>query len=337
MFVILNSDRQVVFANRPLLDTLGVGEEADALGLRTGELLGCIHSTSSGGCGTTESCRNCGAVNAALSAQRGKEAEDECRIVRHDGSALDFRVRARPLQVDGDCYTLFDLTDISNEKRRQALERIFFHDVLNTATGLRGLSWMMHEADGDALREMLDQLGTTSEQLIGEIQAQRLLLAAENRELAVEPSPLNSAELLRRVAKAYENHEVAAGRTIRLGDLMGCDFSADHTLLARVLGNLIKNALEAVARGDAVTVGCKHDGSHVSFSVHNDTYMSRATQLQVFQRSYSTKGTGRGLGTYGAKLLTEQYLHGEISFVTDRAGGTTFTVRLPIEPPRPAA
>lgn len=331
-FVILNPDRQIVFANRPLLDALGLQSEKDVLGLRAGELLGCIHSgRNPAGCGTTRFCTKCGAAGATLAAQEGRVAVEECRIVQENGQALDLRVWTQPLNIDGDCYTILALSDISNEKRRQALERTFFHDVLNTATGLRGLCWMMHEADGAGRDEMLDQLGITSQQLIDEIQGQRILLAAEKQELAVKPTPLNSADLLRQIAKSYESHEVGVGRTICVDpSSTGCRFSADRTLIARTLGNLIKNALEAVAAGDSITVGSTNDDSHVAFWVHNTSYMPRATQLQMFQRSYSTKGPGRGLGTYSAKLLTEQYLHGEISFTTSRADGTIFTVRLPI-------
>lgn len=33
-------------------------------------------------------------------------------------------------------------------------------------------------------------------------------------------------------------------------------------------------------------------------------------QLQIFNRSFSTKGKGRGTGTYSMKLLTKRYLKG---------------------------
>ena len=57
--------------------------------------------------------------------------------------------------------------------------------------------------------------------------------------------------------------------------------------------------------------------------------MTREVQLGVFQRSLSTKGSGRGLGTYSMKLLTERYLKGHVSFTSTASGGTTFTIRIP--------
>jgi len=50
----------------------------------------------------------------------------------------------------------------------------------------------------------------------------------------------------------------------------------------------------------------------------------------LFQRSFSSKGSGRGLGTYSMKLFGEKYLDGEVSFESDRIKGTTFTISLPL-------
>ena len=52
-------------------------------------------------------------------------------------------------------------------------------------------------------------------------------------------------------------------------------------------------------------------------------------RLQVFQRSFSTKGSGRGLGTYSMRLLTEHYLRGSVGFTSSAAEGTTFFASYP--------
>ena len=57
--------------------------------------------------------------------------------------------------------------------------------------------------------------------------------------------------------------------------------------------------------------------------------MSQEAQLQVFQRSFSTKGRGRGLGTYSVKLLSERYLGGRVSFSSTPEAGTVFRLFLP--------
>jgi len=54
-------------------------------------------------------------------------------------------------------------------------------------------------------------------------------------------------------------------------------------------------------------------------------------QLQIFRRSFSTKGIDRGMGTYSMKLLTE-YLQGEVSFTSSEENGTLFVARYPLKP-----
>ena len=114
-------------------------------------------------------------------------------------------------------------------------------------------------------------------------------------------------------------------------DSLAVNLFSDPVLLERVLGNMIKNALEATPSNGTVTVGCGPIQGGVQFWVHNPTDMPRDVQLQVFQRAFSTKGKGRGFGTYGIKLLAERYLQGGIGFESVEAEGTTFWISLPVE------
>lgn len=58
--------------------------------------------------------------------------------------------------------------------------------------------------------------------------------------------------------------------------------------------------------------------------------MPEQVRLQVFQRSFSTKGEpGRGIGTYSIKLFGETYLGGRVSFSSQEPEGTTFTLVVP--------
>ena len=104
----------------------------------------------------------------------------------------------------------------------------------------------------------------------------------------------------------------------------------DARLLARVLGNMVKNALEATPSGGVVTVRCTNPVGQVAFSVHNESVMPEEVRLQVFHRSFSTKArAGRGIGTYSMKLFGEHYLGGSVEFASRDGEGTTFTITLP--------
>jgi PAS domain-containing protein len=65
MVALLNLERQIVFCNDACAKAGGLARKEDALGMRPGELLRCIHAADMpGGCGTGESCRYCGLMQA---------------------------------------------------------------------------------------------------------------------------------------------------------------------------------------------------------------------------------------------------------------------------------
>lgn len=330
--IILNEHRQIVCANQLLLDTLNTETLDSLLGKRPGEALNCIHAfKTDGGCGTTEFCRTCGAVQAILTSQKGIANIKECRIMQQTGDALDLRVWATPLDMKGEKFTIFAAKDISDEKRRRALERIFFHDVLNTAGGLQGFAQMLYETIKDDPDEMVSAMYHISETLIDEINAQKALMSAENNDLKLNISEIPSATLLKRLKKTYENHIVAEEKIIKISEKAEkITFKSDLAMVKRVVGNMLKNALEATKNGDTVVIGCQKINNYIQFSVNNPIFIPREIQLQIFQRSFSTKGAGRGLGTYSMKLLSERYLNGEVGFTSDKEAGTTFFVKYPI-------
>ncbi|HWR16337.1 MAG TPA: ATP-binding protein [Terriglobales bacterium] len=336
VILILNKQRQVVFANRAAIEFAAVDDMEDLLGMRPGELLHCKHShESDNGCGTTTFCRYCGAVHAILESQDHKSAVEECRVtVEKEGheEAVDLRVWARPLEVGEDLLTFFAITDIADEKRRQFLERIFLHDIMNTATALRGFSWLLHEneEDRESRRNYGDRISYLTERMIQEIQAHRQLLAAESGELKPQVQRVNSYVILQDTYFNYCRPELLERRLLHSSEgSAAVDMETDPTLLSRVLENMVKNAIEASVPGDVVTMGCREDGEDIIFWVHNPTYMPENIRSQIFNRSFSTKGPGRGLGTYSIKYLTEKYMGGHASFTSSEQAGTQFEVRYP--------
>lgn len=332
--MVLNKNRQMVYCNRLLLQLLGVPDGCRLYGLRPGELLNCIHSDETeSGCGTTEFCSQCGAVRAILASQQGRPTVSECRILRkpdQSPQALDLRVWATPLEYEGELFTIFAVNDIEDEKRRLALERIFFHDLLNSAAVVLGATELIPAADAESLSEAATLAQQAARRIVEEIEAQKNLLAAENNELDVQLDAVRSLAFLQNVARTFAVHPVASGRLIRVADAAeDITFISDAALLGRVIGNMVKNALEASAPGETVTLGCRAAGDKVQFWVHNPGVIPREAQLQIFQRSFSTKGPGRGLGTYSMKLLSELYLHGSVYFESTPAEGTRFVAEYP--------
>ncbi len=330
--IILDEQRQVMFANQALLDFVGTQQRQVVNGQRPGDLLGCDHASQ--GCGSTRFCRTCGASRAILASLKGEQSVEECRIIREDGRSLDLRVWARPFSIEDTRFTVFTVRDISHEKRRQILEHAFFHDILNTAGTLKGFADIVSDATPDELDYIMAHVQRTAGRLIDEINAQKELVAAENDELKPNMMSVQSWELLEGLREQYSYHQTAAHRSILMAEkAQDLTFTTDPTLLSRVLSNLIKNALEASQPGQTVTLDCWREDDQIAFSIHNPMTMSRDVQLQLFQRSFSTKGPGRGIGTYSVRLLTERYLQGRVTFSTSEMMGTTFIVHYPLHTP----
>lgn len=333
--LILNGHRQIISVNQALLHMLDCKME-DIQGKRPGELVGCRNAAiGPDGCGTATGCMTCGAVEAILASQQSVQTVTrECRISlqQPSGEAMDLKVSARGVDLEGEKFTICVLSDISDQKRVGVLARLFYHDVMNTAGGIHGYVQLLRETAtrGSAEDQDLAQLAELADHLIEEIQAQRDLTYAEAGELQPDFRPTDAKELVLRLKHLYAGHAVARDRTIQLGDVWEGSLVTDPQLLARVVGNMIKNALEAAASGETVTVSVASNGADVSFRVHNPEVMPQEVQLQVFQRSFSTKANaGRGIGTHSMKLIGERYLRGRVDFTSREPDGTTFTITLP--------
>ncbi|MCX7909313.1 MAG: HAMP domain-containing histidine kinase [Ignavibacteria bacterium] len=331
IFLVMNDKRQIVYANSRLLEFLELKSIDDVLGKRPGEILNCKYSNVyPGGCGTTLFCSQCAAVNAILDSLNGIKSVQECSILAQSNFAYEFKVWATPFEYQGVKYSIFAVRDISHEKRRYALEKIFFHDILNTVNGLVGLAKILKE-NPEEIYELKDVLLEISNTLFDEINSQKMLLSAETGKLILNITQVNSLEILNSVKNMYCKSTLANSRSIEIDHkTVSCDFLSDRTLLLRSLGNLVKNALEAIPEGEKVRIGADLDGEFITFWVQNPGGIPFDGQLQIFQRSFTTKGVGRGLGTYSTKLLCENFLKGKVYFVSDKNKGTIFYITLKI-------
>ena len=332
IILILNQDRQIVYFNSAVPALLGVKNPEFLYGLRPGEALGCIHDCETpGGCGTTEFCSQCGAVRAILASLSNKMDLQECRIAKRDIiESLDLLVRTTPLEIEGQMFSIMAITDISHEKRRRALERTFFHDVMNTAASMNLFAKMLKSNPGaKQTAAYLDNLLVGSNQLLDQLRSQKELLAAEHNDLPTEPRKIDGYLLLKDVVEIFSNRHKEHCITLKPAQ-QSISLKTDYGLLCRVIGNMLQNAIEATEPGEPITVSCATVDSKAEFKVHNKSFIPKESQLQLFQRSFSTKGPGRGLGTYSMKLLSEKYLGGSIDFSSSPRHGTTFIARYPL-------
>jgi signal transduction histidine kinase len=330
--IVLNEYRQIVYVNKAFKDLLKNKDVELAYGKRPGEVLNCEHAfITPDGCGTSDFCDTCGALKVILSSLKGEEDVQECRIIQKDtNDALDLRVWSRQLKINSQKFSIFTFVDISHEKRRLALERIFFHDILNSASALSSYFHILKDSSREEIEEAMPVASGLIDKLLEEIKAQRDLTQAENAELIVNLQSCNSLKIIKDLINLYIKQIISEEKEIEIDP--NCEITAfisDELLISRVLSNMLKNALESTNKGSKIKIGCNLIDNKIRFFVNNPGYIPQKIQNQIFQRSFSTKGLGRGLGTYSMKLITERYLKGKIYFTTSEKEGTTFIAEYP--------
>lgn len=157
LLMILNQYRQIVFANDQILKWGHFSDQKEYIGLRPGELMGCIHaSETKGGCGTTRFCSKCGAIEAIFLSFTGKNVVEECRIERSkDLPFLNLRVWTTPAELNGDKYVIFALHDISLEKENaHLLEQVQKLAIIDPLTEIFNRRFFFDVANREIVRSM---------------------------------------------------------------------------------------------------------------------------------------------------------------------------------------
>jgi hypothetical protein len=335
LVVILDENRQILISNKKASDILSDGDLIRLLTKRPGEALKCIHSYEcEDGCGSSDHCKYCGALNAIQESKKRKEPVTmECRIIASESSNLvfyNFEVTAAPFFFNGMDYTVFSMQDISAKKRKRQLERIFFHDILNTAANINGLSQLLSlERKSVDNLNLMKVIKRVSSELIEEIETQKQLTDAESGELELKIQSISSIKVLEELTDQFKNHLQNNASVLLDSRAEEISFESDPVLVTRVLKNMLKNAIEASGPAETITAGARKHENRIQFWVKNNAYIPESVGKQLFQKSYSTKGTGRGFGTYSMKLLGENYLKGKVHFTSSEVEGTTFFLDIP--------
>jgi len=333
--IIVNETRQIVYANAPFLTLIETPRFEDVAGKRPGEALGCSHAWEmAGGCGTSRFCRYCGAAKAIVKSLGGARDTQECAITRNveaQTDALNLQVWTAPFQAQEHQLVLSSILNIGHEKSLHGLERIFFHDIMNAVSGIKGLHDLFSLELPSTYGAELELLHTSIETIRDIIESHKDFTAVEAREYQPTCSCIESRDLLHKLAAYCQLYDPEGRKHLIVAEsAVSLPVRTDTRIVQRILINMVKNALEASKRGETVTLDCRPgtDGG-VTFLVHNPAVMREEVRLRVFERAFSTKGEGRGFGTYGMRLFAENCLGGHIRFTSEPERGTTFFLDLP--------
>jgi two-component system, NtrC family, nitrogen regulation sensor histidine kinase NtrY len=174
----------------------------------------------------------------------------------------------------------------------------------------------------------------SSDTVLEELQSLRRIIE-EFSEFARMPrpelKPVDVASVVEQVLALYQAR--AAGVTIERDLSPGLGpVNADRALLARALGNLVANALEAMPEGGTLRVRAAPAGDGVLIEIADTGPGLDAEQrTRLFTPYYTTKKGGTGLGLAIVQGIVSDHA-GRIEARSAPGEGTTFTLYLPRDP-----
>jgi signal transduction histidine kinase len=228
-------------------------------------------------------------------------------------------------------------SDVTAKKRTERERELFIgalgHDLRNPLNAISLIAdTLVHRCDlPDDATAKAGRIGSSARRmnkLIGDLLD---FARSQHGAMRLNPEPCELSELAADVIA--EVQAANPGRTIRLSHTPGCEGRWDRARLMQVLSNLVMNAVAHGAPDHPIDLRTSCDDRHACLRITNHGEPIPPDELLHLFEPFRTGGKSRGvgLGLYIAHSIVEA--HGGIIEVQSAAGETTFTVRLPFDPP----
>lgn len=248
---------------------------------------------------------------------------------------LDLQLHVAPIRAGRRRYTIVSVKDVTIDRRHEALESIFSHDLLNTVNRLLGMATALQDMkreSGGLEKRFTDGIVEATKDLVSELRNQRQLLKANVGKLEAPPEEIAVKDILDTLRRMFWAWPLSRNRKLVVGNASSKFLiKTNYSLLKQVLENMLKNALEASRDGDQITVDCTIRPPFVTFGIHNPTVIPEEVRKKIFVPFFSTKGgENHGIGTFSMKLLGEKYLGGSVRILSRDSMGTVCLLTIPM-------
>jgi two-component system NtrC family sensor kinase len=207
------------------------------------------------------------------------------------------------------------------------------HDILNPVFRMKRILGILEVSAKDRPRSELELLGSLTsnlKRLSG--YAEQLKQIQRSASAGPAMAATDVAEEASRLVSELAHDPDANDKSVRIiQSYRGQGVTATNKdTLARVLENLIRNAIHASSPGGEIRVSAATEGDFIALSVHDSGHgILPEHTVKVFEPGFTTKvNTGTGLGLFVVKDLCEKS-GGTISLISTPGEGTTFTARFP--------
>ncbi len=229
----------------------------------------------------------------------------------------------------------------SRDRRWRDTLAFVAHDLRNPLSVVRGAAELIDMRIGDAdaeARRRVQLIHQAVDRMAAMLDDLMLLAHSESQARRADRQPFPLGELLSRTLQLYAASAADAG--VRLVLVTDPDARAygDARSVARVVENLVGNALRHTPRGGEVRVRVREVGAEVEVEIADTGSGIRTEDLpRVFDRFWSGSGErtgGAGLGLTISKQLVEAN-GGRIAVDTPPGAGASFRFTIPAADPIP--
>ena len=266
--------------------------------------------------------------NEAALRQLGVEVLTFESQVKEKLASEDFSVRETTAMLNGKKVRIIAFSDIRNELSSRELEswtkliRVLTHEIMNNVAPITSLSeTLSHKADDSEIKEGLSVINSTGKQLLNFVDNYRritLIPTPQPKLFYVKPF----LERMVTISSEYSK-DSNINLYIPVSDLL---LYADESLIAHVVTNLLKNAVEAGATAISISAYTTPDDSIFIDISNNGKHIPDDEAQQIFVPFFTTKPTGSGIGLSISRQIMKQS-GGSLELIKSDTTSTLFRLK----------
>ena len=241
----------------------------------------------------------------------------------------DFSKRETTAMLHDKKVRIVAFSDIRNELSSREMEswtkliRVLTHEIMNNVAPITSLSeTLSHKSDDSEIKEGLSVINSTGKQLLTFVDNYRrmtLIPQPQPKLFYVKPFLERMVAISKEYSKTSDIHQ-----DLSLPDLL---LYADESLIAHVVTNILKNAVEAGATSITLAAYTAPDDSVCIDISNNGKPIPSEEAQQIFVPFFTTKPTGSGIGLSISRQIMKQS-GGSIELITSGNATTLFRLKL---------
>ena len=240
----------------------------------------------------------------------------------------DFSKRETTAMLHDKKVRIIAFSDIRNELSSREMEswtkliRVLTHEIMNNVAPITSLSeTLSHKANDNEIKEGLSVINSTGKQLLNFVDNYRRMTLTPKPQpklFYVKPFLERMVAISKEYSKTSDIHQ-----DISLPDLL---LYADESLIAHVVTNILKNAVEAGASAITIAAYTAPDDSVCIDISNNGKPIPTDEAQQIFVPFFTTKPTGSGIGLSISRQIMKQS-GGSIELITSSDSTTLFRLK----------